>query len=948
MEPGTQFLHYCLLERIGKGGMGEVLLAEDTVLRRRVALKFLSEHLSSSAGARRRLAHEARAAAALDHPFICKTYETGERDGAPFIAMEYVEGQTLRQHLAEGPTRIDEGLRVALEIADALQYAHAHGIIHCDLKPANIMLTPDGHVKVMDFGLAKDVRTAGGGPGETHFTLSTATGMTPGTPAYMSPEQLLGQPLDARSDIFAFGVVLYEMLAGAHPFRKNSAVSTVNAILSDEPRPIEQWRHDVPDCVTRSLERMLSKNREVRQPDMTAVRANLKWALETSLPGRNVRKARRHRWRLLAPLVAAAALIVALAWLAAVSTMRREPAVAFRTRDWLVLADVENQTGDRLFDRSLDRTLAVGIQQSREVNVIARSQIEEVLRRMGRKNVTTLDEASADEVALREGARAVLACSIGQVGEEYVLTARLLDPATHSTLLTRSAKATSRTDVLAALEELMSGMRGHLRESLRSIAQQKTVLPKATTTSFEALSLYDRGLRLPEGGNDLIEQAVALDPDFALAHAELGAHYYRIDNPAVGEEHFKKALALLDRLTVRERLWIEALAEDSRGTHEVAVTEYREYLADYPDDLHAWLRLGSTLMALERREEAIAAFKRMLETDPGSSIANLNIASCCNRLRKDAESLRHYALAFKQDPRCVLGDSVNHEYGFLLVRTGKVEQARATFQKMIDAPERAKQAIGLRSVAVLEMFQGRCSLAAQHMTNAAALRHLMGDYLGEFGDHLQLVSTYAMVGRGSDTAAQLAFADRIASAHRLGPSWLLDIGARYARLGDLRAAHRILAIATDSVRDRTAASGVNRGSRDARALDLLKGEIDLAAGRAAEAFDLFDGALRRATGGAGGPDPRVARALVALGRFAEAKNEYEGIVGCGFLGSGNEEEWLVAHLELGKVYERLGDTAKAREYYQRLLTFWKDGDPDLRPLVEAKERLNALGRAPGH
>jgi eukaryotic-like serine/threonine-protein kinase len=937
--PCQQLGSYRLLKKIAKGGMGDVFLAEDAVLKRRVALKFLRADLATDGEAHRRLVHEARAAAALDHPFICKIYETGERAGTPFIAMEYVEGQTLYQRLAQGPARLDEGLRIGLEIADALQYAHAHGILHRDLKPANIMLTPDGHVKVMDFGLAKHVPIPHGDTAETVSTLATAPGMVFGTLAYMSPEQVLGQPLDARSDIFAFGVVLYQVLAGTHPFRKDSSASTLDAILSDTPLPIGQLRHDVPEVVARSLERMLAKDRDARQPDMTAVRADLKWAVEMGPGGKEVHKKHPRRgWQRRVPFVAGAALVVALASVIGILMSRHKPALAFEARDQLVVADFENRTGDALFDRSLDRALAVAIQQSRYVNIVPVNLTEGVLRRMGRKDVTKLDEASAREVALREGAKSVLAPSIDRVGDAYVLTARLVDPTTHASVLSESAKAASKNKVLDALDDLATSVRRTVGESLSSIEQQRTVLPKATTSSLEALNLYARGLRLPQGFK-LIEQAVAIDPDFAMAHAELGVHYYLTsESRAVGEAHFKKALVQLDRLTVRERLYITALADDSRGSAEQAATAYRAYVAEYPDDSRAWFRLGWTLMArLGRREEAIEAFKRVaLISQISSTNANGNIATCYAALNKNAESLRYYELAFKQDPQAMLGEFANPEYGFLLVKVGKLDEATKVFQKMIDQPEPGKQAIGLRSLALLEMYQGRYLRAVEPMTKSVLLYQSSKQSLSEFRTRMFLESIYRMAGRSREATAQLAAAGQLASTSRLGAGWLVGIGSRHARLGNLREARRFLAMAIDAGGDPTAKSGLARTSRsDERMITIMKAEIALAAGRRAEALNLFELAAPMAPDG-------VARALVALARLPEARDKYEAMMVRRPIGNEAQQEWVVSHLDLGKIYERLGDTAKAREYYERLLTIWKDGDPELWPLIEAKTRLNAL------
>jgi len=562
--------------------------------------------------------------------------------------------------------------------------------------------------------------------------------------------------------------------------------------------------------------------------------------------------------------------------------------------------------------------------------------------------VKALDEAAASEVAVREGAKAVLACSIGQVGDAYVLTARLIDPSTKAAVLTESANAANKNGVLAGLDQLVTAVRRNLGESLTTIAEQKTVLPKATTQSLEALNAYARALQVPdeESGIKLLEQAVSLDPNFALAHAELGVYYYRSSDAryrVVGEDHFKKALGLLDRLTVRERLWIEALAEDSRGRREEAVTAYRAYVAQYPDDWPAWFRLGWTLMAaLDRPADAIPAFERSLALYKTGSSIYINIATCYQGLGKWAESIPYYQKAFELEPSALTSGFAAHEYGFTLAHLGRIGEARATFEKMVGDQDRSKQAAGLRSMGLLEMFQGRYTAAAEYFSKAAMLNQTLRAPLSEFRNRMYLANAYKMVGRDADASAQAAAAARLASANRFDPSWLLTLGTfqlHEGRLGDARA---LLARASDTANDAVAASGINRSTTaDQSNINLLKGEIELATGRAAEAYDLFDASLRT------WPTQtmimeRVARALVRLDRLAEAKQKYEAILAAKEFGFEAQQLWFLAHLELGKICEREGDTAKAREYYRRLIDLWKDGDATLRPLIEAKERLKKL------
>ena len=278
---GTTISHYKVLEKIGQGGMGEVYLAQDTTLDRKVALKFLTEEMQQDSTARKRFLREAKSAAALDHPYICPIHEVGEVEGKPFIAMEYVQGETLKDKLAKGPLPLNDALEKATEVAEALEEAHKQGIVHRDLKPSNIMLPPQGHVKVMDFGLAKRVTPAEGQEQEITTAL-TKQGSTLGTVPYMSPEQVRGQVVDTRSDIFSFGVVLYEMLTGVNPFKGDTSVDTSHAILGETPPPLTRYTEDIPVLLQHTIRKMLAKEPDQRYQVVHDVKTNLGVLIEES------------------------------------------------------------------------------------------------------------------------------------------------------------------------------------------------------------------------------------------------------------------------------------------------------------------------------------------------------------------------------------------------------------------------------------------------------------------------------------------------------------------------------------------------------------------------------------------------------------------------------------------------------------------------------------------
>ena len=403
----------------GTGAWAKVDLAED-LADWKVALKFLLSGLMTD-GADRRLLHEAKAAAYLDHPFICKVYEVGDHEGRPFMATEYVNGVTLKERLAAGRVPKDEALRIAAEVAEALSFAHSRGIVHRDVKPANVMLGADGHVKVMDFGIAKRVAGPVGADAKT-VAMPTASvpGELTGTLAYMSPEQLRGEAVDQRSDTFAFGLLLHELLTGRHPFLRASIFETANAILNEPAPQLDQTATGASPLLAHVVARCLEKDRNRRYQSLSDVRIELEnpGASAAAPPPAPSRKTAR--WILVPALAGLIALAGIVNWVRPLPFFATEPALAFRQRDWIIVADFNNMTGDVVFDRSLRVALEVAIAQSQYVNVYPPDRVAATLKRMQRPPTAGLDEALAAEVAERENVRGLLACDIAQLGKHVL------------------------------------------------------------------------------------------------------------------------------------------------------------------------------------------------------------------------------------------------------------------------------------------------------------------------------------------------------------------------------------------------------------------------------------------------------------------------------------------------------------------------------------------------
>ena len=952
---GRTVSHYRILQKLGAGGMGEVYLAHDSALDRTVALKFLLPETQADKTARKRLLTEARSAAALDHPFICKVYEAADADDQPFIAMEYVEGVSLADKLLQGPLPLKEALRLAEEIAEALECAHNRGIVHRDLKPANILLTRDGHVKVMDFGLAKHVTTGSIGAEQTVTTVLTQPGTASGTLTFMAPEQLKGEEADLRSDIFAFGLVLYEMISGFHPFLRDSALKTACAILDDPAPPITSHGKEVPELLRHTLKRMLAKDREQRYQSVHEVRVNLGELLQEPTPPPTPAPAWATAVRVFRPVWLAALLLVAVFGLAGATYWVfehyfRSPktALAFEKRDWIVIADFENLTRDPVFDRSLQTALAVGIQQSQYVNVLPPSRVQEALRRMRKESGAKLDEAVASELAQREGAKAVLACSIAEVGGAYSLTARLVEPRTRATVLTETVVAQGKNQVLPALDSLAKSVRQKLGESLSGVKEQGLPLPEATTASLEALTTFAEGTKLaatnPQAGVDLVEQAVSIDPEFAVAHAFLGVHYYSTNDKVRGEEHFVKAMKLLDRLTLREKLWIRAEVEDFRGDREHAVQSYEAYLAQYPDDYRARFRVGWVYMAtLHQYDQAVASFEKVLQGNPSDDGAYINLATCYRAMGQTQKALEYYEKAFQIRPSAITDVYVNQEYGSLLLALGNPAKAADTFQKMISDESEGKKALGYRYVGMLDIYQGKVSDGIANLKQALLLHRATQNPESEYRDHVLLASAYRTKGLDRDAFSELEAARHMLANGHFGPLWIAFVARPYARSGRTVVAAKLLKDMVSQSQDPTALSGINRSSAaDQAVISTVKGELALAAGRSSEAIEAFQLADKLE------PHLLAAESLAfayrTAGKLQDAAHVYEDALSQGkfALLSEGQEYWISSHYELGRIYQELGDTAKAKEYYGQFLDTWKDADSDIPMLNRAKAEYAKL------
>jgi serine/threonine protein kinase/tetratricopeptide (TPR) repeat protein len=964
--------HYRILTKLGAGGMGEVYLAEDTKLRRKVALKLLSADLVKNEDRLHRFVQEAFAASALSHPNILVIYEIGAEGDTHFIATEYVDGETLRQRMATAEITVHEVLEIAIQVASALETAHAAGIVHRDIKPENVMLRPRGYVKVLDFGLAKLIEphsVSADTEAPTIAKVNTDPGTILGTVNYMSPEQVRGRTVDSRSDLFSFGVVLYEMATGHAPFAGDTASEVIASILKVEPPPLARYSRDIPEALEWIVTKALTKDREDRYQTAREMlndlqrlkqRLDVEAEIERSMSGdtfigsSSVRKAtatvkapdtgsgeqqeartmssaeyivseiRRHKK---GATIMLAGFVIAVS--AAIFVLKR-PAPALTDKDTIPAVGFCEHDGDAVFDGTLKQALAVQLGQSPFLSIFGDDRVREALRFMGRSPDERVTREIGREICQRQALKALLTSSISALGSHYVMTLEAINAQSGDTIAHEQAEAENKEQVLKKLGDAATSLREKLGESLASIQKFDAPIEQATTSSLEALKAWTMGREQAKLSRDLesipfYKRALELDPNFAYAYLGLDVAYFNTDQDDLAAQVAEKAFELRDRVSERERLVITATYYfDVTGELDKTIEAYELWKHTYPrdpapcNDLSVIYReyTGQYEKALEESQESIRR-----GGDRANNYGNLARAfQRLNRLEESKATIKQ-GMAQKFD---------SPGYHSILYAVGFLEGNEEAMQQQIDwARGKPGEAQMIVEQALTAAYSGQLRKARELYERATQLNRDRAENAAQ--TMLDKLRTEVALGDCGHVKKGISEALSVARVRTTLPVAAISL----AQCGEAALAQNLIDEVTKKYPKDTRLNGVfaasssrvnrNKPQQRSQAIQLLQEATQYELGRIASL------------------SPAYVRGLAYLRQQTgtQAMAEFQKIIDHRSIVL-NSALYPLADVGLARAAVLAGDTAKARKAYQDFLALWKDADPDVPVLIEARKEYDKL------
>jgi serine/threonine protein kinase/Flp pilus assembly protein TadD len=972
LESPTTLSHYRIVSKLGAGGMGEVYLAQDTKLDRKVALKILPEEFATKRHRMQRFVQEAKAASALNHPNIITIYEIDETDSRHFIAFEFIDGQTLRKRLRRTEMKIGQVLDVAIQTATALSAAHEVGIIHRDIKPENIMLRRDGIVKVLDFGLVKLTEPTQTSEVDmeapTSAALNTEPGEVIGTTTYMSPEQARGLQVDARTDIFSLGVLIYEMVTRRLPYQASNKTEILAAILSDKAvPPLARYSREAPEELERIVEKALAKERDQRYQSAKDLLIDLRHLkkrlevdaeLERTIPDRSMapttdvsfvppktvlpssttsqryetssaeyiaNQLRRHKRGALMTLgVLVIAALAGVLWF-----FKSTPAAALTEKDTIVLADFANATGDPVFDGTLRQGLAVQLEQSPFLSIFSDQRVRETLRFMNRSADERVTKEIAREICQRQGLKAFLAGTISNLGSHYVITLEAVNAQTGDTIAREQVEAESKEQVLSTIGNAATTLRKKLGESLSSIQKYDVPIYQATTSSLDALKAFSLGVESQLKGKYLeaipfFKRAIEVDPNFARAYAAMSSMYYNTRQYDLAADTSRKAYELRDRVGEYEKLSITQIYYDNvTGELDKYLETLELWKRTYPRDSAPHNNLAVKYNELGQFQKAAEEAREAIRLNPNSASGYSLLASSAVGLNHldEAKEIIHQALSQKLENlrmhqnlyriAFVKGDAVEMKKEIDWASGKPEEYAAQTWQADSAAFSGQLRKAREFSTTAIEMAQRRdLKEVAAQITAGAAARD-------------------AQLGNCSEVKAQTAKA-LLLSHDRITVS--LSANA-LAVCGDL--------VQTKTLIDELARRFPTDSLINEVRIPLIEAQVEMERGNPGQAIQLLE-KTKLYEGNILFPIAYLrGQAYLAERKDTEAAAQFQQIL--------NNRGWSalsyfypLAYVGVARAAVLQGDTAKARKAYEDFFGLWKDADGDIRILIEAKKEYEKI------
>jgi serine/threonine protein kinase/tetratricopeptide (TPR) repeat protein len=984
----TSISRYRILEKLGAGGMGEVFLAEDTKLGRKVALKLLDEELTKNRDRLNRFDQEAYAASALNHPNILTIYEMGDEGGRHFIATEFIDGITLRKRLGGAPMDLAEVLEIAIQVAGALEEAHAAGIVHRDIKPENIMIRRNGHVKVLDFGLAKLTERRETEETDTEAVtralVQTDAGVVLGTSQYMSPEQARGKPIDARTDIWSLGVVLYEMTSGRAPFTGETKTDVIVAIARIDPLPLARFAPNAPAELEWIIMKALRKDVDERyqtvkelESDLKKLKQRLEFQTElersiapdqltgglsvsglryadTEVPGSLARihstltgsprgtlsssavqtrassaeylagEIKRHKMG-----ASIAALLILIAASAAVYVFSFRERVRLTDKDKILLADFVNSTGDPVFEGTLKQALSVQLGQSPYLDIFSEDRVRETLPFMEKPRDARITRDVAREICERQGIKAMLLGTISSLGSHYAISLEAVNAHTGDSIASEQVEADGKEQILKALGQAASRLREKLGESLSSVAEFDAPIEQATTSSLEALQAYSRGFEQHSSGNynaaiPFYKDAIARDPYFAIAYARLGTCYNLGKQNELSRLAFGKAYDLKDRASEREKLFVSANYYGGvTGEWDKQIDQLEIWKRTYPRDPEPLILLANKFTLVGPFEKAIENAQEAIRLNPGDARPYANLAVAFIGLNRFDEANDVMRRALSQKLETLKMHARLYQIAF-------VAGNAAAMKEQLDWVAASKQPEeGLTWQAQTSDFSGQLVRANQFNDRAIELARQKG--VKEITAQVLL----QQAGRNATFGNCAPVSGIVTSALALSREQanLIAAANALAACGQAAAAQANMDEVSKAFPQDTLLNTIS--------IPIARAQLELNRRNPAQVIQLLDPARKYEVAGEFWPQYLRGQAYLKQGNGAQAATEFQTII--------DHRGWYpvsplypLAELGSARAAVLIGDKVKARKFYEDFFTLWRDADLTIPILIEAKAEYEKL------